>query len=383
MADGTKDGRWKGGRAKTDRYGETTWVIEKMIDGTRYVKTLDVRSETDALVELSRFLDNPANYRTRTERRNDAASSTAAFSEELITRCVTTMGREEKSAIHIRSVAAYLAQWREAFEDRPLPTITLLDYRKALAAWPTAEKNRIIALRTFTSFLRREGLLKHTDDASLAIPVPKSEGTKDVESRAYPLARVEKIYRHIQSQYTRDVVLVSAKTGLHQSEIQRLASGRGELEATPDEGEIAAVLRVVHKSKRGNKRVTHAQSIDAQTYAAMRRLVERGGAPSDKAIHESIDYAAKKAGVQTIRPGQLRHCFITWSLRGGRKVLPKAGGVSIEDVRAAAGHATDKTTREHYAGIYIPPMLVPPVKLHHPEDPADFPARAASTSAAT
>lgn len=363
---------WSGGRIRTGRNGEDVFVIERMKDGKRYTKTLEASSEKAAELELTRFMDNPAGYRSPSERRTSATVNRPCLSEDLRGRLKERMVSDGLDETHIRSVTSYLRQWSEKLGDRDLRTVTLADYRAALASWTKAKKYRTISLKTFTSFLRSEGLLARHEDASLEVEVPTSVAGKAVEDRAYEIKHVETVYRHVNSQVVRDVLLVSAKTGLHQKEIGRMAAGFGRLWPTPDQGEIAGVLEVKHKRKYGKNRAVHVQSVDAQTYAAIERLIARTKVPSAHTVHGVIATAAKNAGVTAINPGQLRHCFITWNLRGGHKVVPKEGGVSLEDVRVAVNHSSTNITREHYAGTYVPPMLVPPVSLVHPEDPVSM-----------
>ena len=68
--------------------------------------------------------------------------------------------------------------------------------------------------------------------------------------------------------------------------------------------------------------------------------------------------------------GELRHSFVTWSKTYGRVVKPVAGaGVSLEDIAAAIGHGSIKTTRI-YDDSHIPNLIVLPLKLENEEDPA-------------
>ena len=51
--------------------------------------------------------------------------------------------------------------------------------------------------------------------------------------------------------------------------------------------------------------------------------------------------------------------------------VPKGRGVSVEEVAAVLGHTTTRTTRLHYDGTKVPPMVKVPIKLFHPEDPME------------
>src|SRR6266540_1365199 len=53
---------WEGGVIRYDRRGEAVYVIRRMVNGRRWKKTLDVKSERDARLELLRFDADPEGY---------------------------------------------------------------------------------------------------------------------------------------------------------------------------------------------------------------------------------------------------------------------------------------------------------------------------------
>lgn len=361
-----KKGGWAGGRVRVARDGSEVFILERMIHGERFTRTLDARTEKEANAELALFDTNPDAYAGREVRKAEATKAAAVVSDALIAQLLADMAADEMSEGHKKSVQSYLRKWRDVLDGRDLRKVNLVELREALRGWSTARKYRIIALKTFTAFLRREGLLKPADDASMELHVPTSKPGKPHSQRAYQIAHVEKIYREVKSQFVRDVLCVAAKTGLHQTEIDRLARGMGEVVDLEGHGEIAGTIRFKHKSGED-----HVRSVDAQTLAAVRRLQVRQKAPNRHAAHESIGYAAQRAQVGLINPGQLRHCFATWAQeRGARKVEPAAGsGVSIHEVAAALNHKSPTTTKRYYDGVQVPAMIVVPIKLKHPEDP--------------
>ena len=355
-------GKWDGGRVRTGRNGDSVWVLERMIEGRRYVKALDARSEKEALAELALFNSAPDQYATKVER---AAQAKAVFiNDYLLRRLDARMEKEEQSQGHRKSIDTYLRAWAKVLKPKDFRRITLAHLKTALATWDTAERYRVIAIRTFTAFLREEGLLTLAQDASQDLPVPPAKPGKPHEARAYTVAHVEKVYRHLSTQCVRDFVHIAAKTGLHGTEIARLAAGKGEVKELPGYGEIAGTIRLMHK-----KGTVHVQSVDRLTLEAAKRLQARKRAPVGGTLHAAIWLAAKGAGVETINPGQLRHSFITWALESGRKVEPKAGGVAINEVAGIVGHKSSATTKKYYEGVQVPMMVVVPISLHHPEDP--------------
>jgi integrase len=161
------------------------------------------------------------------------------------------------------------------------------------------------------------------------------------------------------------VLCLRAKTGMHNSEIERLASGRGELRVINDPSGIAGTARFLHKNGR-----VHIISLDAQALAAGQRLQARGSAPSRNTVRESIGYASARIGQQPLNPGELRHSFATWAKNEGTVVKATQGGVPLDVVAAVLGHQSTRTTSKFYDGTEVPPMITVPLKLHHPQDPA-------------
>jgi hypothetical protein len=63
-------------------------------------------------------------------------------------------GRTERYRVNTKQ---YLAQWARALGGCALRRVTLQDLRRVLAGWETARKGRIIAIKTFLSYLRDVG----------------------------------------------------------------------------------------------------------------------------------------------------------------------------------------------------------------------------------
>ena len=58
---------------------------------------------------------------------------------------------------------------------RDLRSLSLQELKRFLARWPTARKNRIIAIKSFFSFLREvSATLPSAQDETLALKVPPS-----------------------------------------------------------------------------------------------------------------------------------------------------------------------------------------------------------------
>jgi hypothetical protein len=159
---------------------------------------------------------------------------------------------------------------------------------------------------------------------------------------------------------------VLAKTGLHTTEVDRIARGEGagEVRAVDGLGEIAGTARLVHKN--GDQ---HIQSLDAQALAALLRLVERGQVPVESFVRKEVRKAARALKVDPISFGRLRHCFITWGQEVGVEVRSQSGGVPLATIAAVVGHKDTRTTKRFYTGVAVPPMVKLPLALQHPDDP--------------
>jgi integrase len=135
------------------------------------------------------------------------------------------------------------------------------------------------------------------------------------------------------------------------------------VEILKGQGEIAACVTFPHK--RGSD---HRVSIDAKALAAVQRLQARGSAPADTTVREALDRACRKAKVQDLDPGNLRHSAVTWARQSGRLVRPNSGGLSHDEIAKVTGHTSTRTTQQHYDAA-LPPMLVTGITLDHRDDP--------------
>lgn len=374
------NGQWPGGRTYRDRHGNTRWQLERMHNGIRYSRRLDARNESEALAELALFERDPDAYLTKAEAARKAAAEAVVMDLALVARFLSHLKAEGRTEKYRRNVRTYLAQWAEALAGRDLRKLTLQDLKRELAKFPTAKKHRIIALKSFFSFLREaEAVLAPADDATLGLKVPPPRPEKARRNKGYTMTEVEEVYRATSGwespklggertdvQAVRDLIVLHSKTGMHRSEIERIARGECDLRTVEDHSEIRGVVRFVHKSGR-----VHTQSLDAQTLAAAQRLQLRGGAPADSWVRKVLRHTAKKLGRDPLKLGQMRHSFVSWAQLHGRLVRPtEAPGVHLSDIAATIGHHDSRTTSRFYDVANIKPMIVLPIRLEHPEDPS-------------
>lgn len=359
-------GKWKGGRVATGADGEHVYVLERMVARRRYAITLDVASEREALAELALFLRDPAAYETASAAKAKQEAHKAAVERdkllldaELVGRFLKHLKGKERSAKYVDDTKRYLATWAEHLGERDLRQLELKDLKRALDNMEGARQQRIAAIKSFFSFLRaEEGLLKTAEDATLDLKVPQSTPEKNTRKKGYSMEHVEKIFAAVEDPLVRDVILVRAKTGMHGSELRRLAKGAGVLTKLDGKTAIAGTLTVRHKN-----RTQHTQSLDADTFAALARIMKAGRIPDDKQINQAIDAAAKRVRVKPIRLGELRHSFVTWAKTHGTLVKPADAGLPLEAIADVIGHKDARTTKRFYDGTEVPPLILVPLKL--------------------
>ncbi|SEU28755.1 tyrosine-type recombinase/integrase [Stigmatella erecta] len=375
-------GKWKGGRTYRTGDGRTVYVLRKMVQGRNYAITLDARNETEAEAELALFLRDPGAYQTKTEVQQTQKDAAVYLDPETVGRFLEYLKAQGRTERYVGNVAYYLAGWAEVLVGRDLRRLTLQEVLRELARHKTARKNRITALKSYTAWLREvEAVLPVSEDCTLALKVPAARPEKAIREKGYTIEEIQRLYRAINGwesakygwrgtgrvtdvQPVRDVLCIHAKTGMHSTEIERLARGEGKVTVLREHGVIAATIKFVHKSGR-----VHVQSIDHQTLAAVQRLQARGAAPVDSYIRKVVSRAAKSAGVEPVRFGELRHSFVTWASECGQEVRPRSGGLPLAAIAAVVGHQSVTTTKKFYENVKVPPMIKVPITLEHPEDP--------------
>lgn len=390
--------KWDGGRVKQNRRGQRVWVLEQQHLNRPYTMTLPVRSEAEALAELALFRrDRVAYVEARSRERAAAAAppagsrkGDASITADRVESFLTFLRAEKKSEGYVAYVKTYLADWTEALDGRDLRDLTLADLRAALATWDAATHKRIVALKSYTAWLRREGELKRNEDPTLDLDVPAVKATRAVEDRSYTAKQIEQVYAALTNysfapgwgddapesaprvtvdlQPVRDVFLLRALAGMHGSEIERLAKGEGVIRELKGYGKIAGTLFFPHKKGGG-----HVVSVGTKALAAAMRLQAAGSAPNRmltcRAIRRVLD-RDPKLQPRNFRLENLRHSWITLTASGGELIQPKNAGVPLDVVAQIAGHTNTMTTRKHYLGVYIPPMAVVPLVLVNADDPA-------------
>lgn len=383
-------GSWEGGRRRELADGSSVWVIERAVGPHRRTVTLDVhtppgpdgRTPKDVLAELALFERDPLAYKTRRQQARETPKTGGVFLDEDTLRefFKDQDKRVEKGDLTKQYVdqilAPYLGAWAKALRGRDLRGVSLLELQKLLSKWDTAEHKRVIVLKAFTAWLRERGRLVRSEDPTLDLKTPPIIPAKNSKPKGYPIPFVESVYRHVTSQAARDVLVLRAKVGLHDTEIARIAQGSAALRRIDDPSGIAGTITFYHLKKDAQ----HVVSVDAQVLAAAERLQARKRSLLRMEMKRIVDDACRAAGLKwkdgdpsPLQPGSLRHSFATWAKRQGRKVKPaNQEGVSYEEIAEHLGHTQSKTTKAFYVGDHVPNMIAVPVRLEHPEDPVPF-----------
>ncbi|TQF12499.1 site-specific integrase [Myxococcus llanfairpwllgwyngyllgogerychwyrndrobwllllantysiliogogogochensis] len=359
------------------------WVIERRVSGAVKAIALDALTEEDALAELVLFDRDPASYRTKkqtvllaAEQAERAAADAVVLTPELHKEFIEHARKEGLNKEYVEHILGnYLSHWGVALNGRDMREVTLLELRKMLKGWKTAEHHRIVALKSFASWLREEGKLHRSNDPTLDLLVPQAKPEKSVRVKGYAMSEVEAVYAEVPSQLLRDTLCLRAKASMHDTEIARVARGEAVLREVDDPCGIKGTVTFFHK--RGDD---HVVSLDAQAFAAALRLQARKR-PLTRApallmlkraanrLREKCETPEEREKIRVIAPGEIRHSFSNWASDYGVLVRPTKQGLPVEEVAAVMGHRSTKTTRTFYKRVLVPPMIQLPLNLIHPEDP--------------
>lgn len=400
--------RWAGGPVAVNGDGSRVYHLHQRVGGHRWTMSLGpmVTSEAEANKELAVFRVDPAAYqppgaRAAAKVRAKAEAEAAAdetkragaviVTPELIAAFVESLmtgrhGRKPRSKKYGKAMRHYVTEWAAGpsrgkpaalLHGRDMRTVTLPEFHTALDRYgKVARRHRITAIKTFAAYLRHRGLLTSQTDPTVDLkcenPPEPTEAQK--AAKVYTDQHLELHYKHLDRQDVRDVIFVRAMTGMHLTEIARVAEGvHGRLEAfVGDDPDIGG--RAVFHHKRQS---THSQTINRATFAAFTRIVARKRIPDSKSLINCMDRANEAARIEvkddklaSVEIAWLRHTFVTRTRKAGRKVtVPDTEAIPLADIAAAIGHTDKKTTQKFYDASEWPPLYIPPYKLWHPNDP--------------
>jgi integrase len=336
--------RWLGGFIRETANGKPVYVIEKRISGALFKVSTRRHTEDAAMRELRRFEADPGGYDpTRT-------ADTLTMTPELVMEHVDWQmtprpagrGNSRQWALECGN---FLKGWLEALGGRDLRRVSSIDVKHLLKRWETSLPARVVAIKGFFSWLRKEkGLLKHHEDPMPDVRIPERHAAKETltGARDVPFQRVQKVYRHLRKD-VRDILLLLSGTGWHLSEVRRFATN-GEIRKDPT-GKHLATLVTFHKRKeKAVSGIMHREHLDAA-----KRLRAAGTMLSDSTLAGLMRKANRRAGIKPDeRPvyfGDMRHNVSTWAIEAGEDI-----GVTAK----AFNHTSEKMLRQHYVRHAVP-----------------------------
>lgn len=341
-----KGGPWEGGYVSLGANARETFVIEREVGGIRFHVSTRTHSRRAALKQLERFESNPLAYRPEGEERGQPLRLTAALVEEHRDFSLAR-GNTTKHAAEMRRL---LADWIEDLAGRDLRSLSAVDLRRALAGRKTSQPHRIIAIKSFCSWLRVErGLLRTAEDPTLDLPVPQSTPEKWRRRKAVPFVNVQAALAELTEEY-RDALTFMAASGWHVTELERFVRAKdSELLPVGRDG-VLAVAVVRHKSGELHRYSVRSEEVlEAATRMRQRRAVPRR-------LNASLREACAAADVPSFTFGVMRHSVATWAVEAG---------AHPRDVSEFLGHKDPKTTARFYTDVAVPPssVPVPPLRL--------------------
>ncbi len=379
------EGTWDGGRTYRNNRttGQLVYVIERRHRGQRYSIPLDAGNENEARAQLALFHQDPVAFHAKRQTETGGVPDALRIDEGTTQEVLDALKAAGKSELYRKDVGRYLVAWGNALGGRPLFSVRKAELEALLAKWPS-RNHRIAALKSFCTYFVEAERLESSKNPAALLKIEKRAAAKLKREKFYSIATVEQHYAALDTQAARDLVVLRAKAGMHGTEIERVASGACRVTEVDGKGTvIRGVLTFIHKTTR-----EHSVALDAQMLAAARRLVAEKYAPGKgttlkafqraaRTLTEKAREAAKKRGddakkgekVDPLRPGDLRHSFISWASTSGTKVTVTGGGVDLREVQQIVGHRSGSTvTKDHYlAGI--PPLISIPIQLKHKDDP--------------
>lgn len=341
--------RWLGGFVRETKRGKPVFVIEKRIGGVLFKVSTRRHTEDAAVRELRRFEADPGSYDPT------VSADTLKMTPELVIEYRNWMveprpvGRGNSHAWGLQT-ASFLLDWLEALGGKDLRRITAPDVKAALATWDTSLPGRVVALKGFFSWLRKElGVLKHFQDPMPDVRIPEREAAKETATgpRDVPFDRVQLVYRHLRED-VRDILLLLTGTGWHVSEVRRFASA-GEIRKDPTGRHLATLVTFHKRREKAVAGIVHQEHLDAA-----RRIREQGFIWSGNTLAGLMRRANRDAGIdpKKERPvyfGDMRHSVGTWAIEAGD---------DIRDVARAYNHESEKMLRRHYVRHAVPRATV-------------------------
>lgn len=337
---------WPGGYIHRQKNGEMLFIIEKQVGAERFHISTRCHNWTSAMKQLERFQADPLAYSPAGTPQKVALVLTEGLVREF-QAWQTALGNTRK---YVNHNGHRLADWIEDLNGVDLRKVNVHEHLKpVLERRGTSRQHRIIAIKVFYKWLRVEkGLLRHGEDPTLDLPVPKGRPEKYKRRKAVPLKTVRAVLSKLPAVYA-DVLLVLGNTGMHITELYRFIRDEESQIRYGKRGKTIAAIVVWHKKKK-----FHPYAItDLAALRAAERLRERREAP--RRMNEALAAACAAAEVPGFTFGVMRHSVATW--------LKERTGDNAQG-RELLGHESEDTT-DIYADVDIPKMAraVPALRL--------------------
>lgn len=345
-------GKWKGGRFYLNDDRRKVFVIESMRQGIRYTIKLRTHDQDLAVGEFARFVQDPVAFEKSIEPPPPPPEA-VTVSTDRINRYMESI--RHTVIDHQKARRSYLVKWSEKGLD--LRTVDRKVLRDTLASFDGGHNGRAEALNAFARFMVKEGELVSWNPVECTIDTDPELAR--AERVAYSLEELKAAYDKITEQGIKDVFLVRAATGMHQTEIDQLAGAKIYSGPLPEKGagvrklggkhEIQGVLQVMHKSRH-----RHRQSVTGPLLRAALRLAE--GVPHRVAVWKALEPIG-------IVPSNLRHTFVTLAGEVGERVTFKSAGVDRALIAQVVGHRAGSTmTADRYEKLQVPAMIRLPLE---------------------
>lgn len=340
----TEKRRWLGGYIREGSRG-ATYVIQRELNGQRFHLSTKCRTERAALQELARFEASPFTYRPMEAVRGPARNECTLTPRSLVDFERYQLDVKKVTQAYADDCQLYLRAWMDWLAGRDLRSIKLRDITEQLGVWGSqARRNRIVALKSFTKWLRRErAVLGRAEDPTMDLQVPRTRPEKLERRKAIPLELVRATLPKLPDD-VRQLVLLLAATGLHVSEVRRFAEGLGSLHEPTKEQRatgVLAYLSVPHKTG-----VLHVVALGLpDAFEAAKAIRARGSIPS----HSRQWFALREAGADW-NIGSLRHSVATWLYEAG---------TSLDAIAEQLGHRDKRTTADFYRDMGASARMLP------------------------
>lgn len=363
--------RWEHGRVWIGKDGAATFYIESRRGGPPFLRKTGVHSEREALVEWSRFCDDPTNYVPADERKVAAKGKPPLpLDDALITEYVEWLRDVQNcTSKWCNDKKNYLAFWLEGLAKRAKLDLRRLDKRTVLAVCPHGTKarpNRIAALKSLYRYLRdpeqrmaykpAAETLTAAEDVMIDFSVPQRAPAQSMgkESKKKPVtkAQLATVLLALEG-HQRDALMLLVGTGWRGEEIPRFAA-EGEIEdADPVEKEqgICGTIGVFGR-KRTQRRWKKVQIRDPRVIAAAKRLKEYGTFSLGR-LDKAIRAAAKNAGIAAFGYGRIRHTVAGYA---------KSQGERVDIVAQAIGNSPEVAAR-NYQQLSPAPAIPTPLEM--------------------